>query len=1084
MNYHILKQITIHQVKILRRDRGLNGIMLFCIVLIAFAHIMIQSNIKSPTWIAISLSSAIPFANAYLINYLQVLIIIFWAGNSIRKDMQADSSDAIQTRPYDNTEWLWGKIMGFIVIMLIFDITAAIVAMVIHLFVSDSPFTFHPYLFYFFTLTLPTLIFMTGLTICLKGIVKKTFIASLILLGLSYFIIAHGAIGWHGAIDLFASTLPNTFSDTTGFPHLSLYLMQRGAFLFVGIGLLVLGIYSITRIPNRPEIRRLAWIPSLACLIVGVTFSCLYLHSFNQANQKHQAFRETFLKYEDYPKVRITNHDIQFKQNEHSFSATSRITVYNPHEETQTSFILYLNPGLEINHLSANNQSLDFERENQIITVQEPLGAKETKEFILEYSGTICPEVCYAEVEDLNTLTKIRKYYIFNVGNDLYYLQPDFTLLTPECLWYPDALPSVNIRSPYTTVQSYTRFQLTVTGETTRTPISQGMVFTREDTTRFINKNNQSGLSLCIGDYTKKSVMIDSVLFEAYLFKGHEYLVEQFGDPHTLLPVWLASPGQDHQEYFYRKLSMVETPVNFRAYSRSWKEGSEYIQPEIIFRPEREALVSYAPKVLPESINPGMPPEVECFSAYMQNYSTSRSLYLGSLFFDKLFSPKWESVKNEYDISPLLQKYHVHVTSPEFPGINLIFQDMLSSWEQALSSYNDSPSWEYASTYFNDHNLVDVFNNPVDDVQFQQLIHTKSLTLLLRTINFVPLDKFKYFIEEFNTRHAFQEVSYELLCRELQVAFSIDLLALTRQLYMEKGLPDFRVKDVKVQWIENSGEIKGYALSLKVWNRGKVDGTITITGSAFDRNIQHLIPAGACQEISNYILDQPNEIDIQVQTNLARNIPAFYSFQNIQPEGFTQEIHPGVTDIDTACFMPDPNMFIVDNEDQGFHIIESAQALTRLVREQNKNNKNTSNSKTWTRDYYNKGGIGEPIRSYHKKLAGTGESNVEWETTLPEAGIYELFVYHDEMTFKRNGYIKKYVNRKELTSPKPTQTYLFLHKGGNEKITLETEEAGYGWISLGKFPFPAGKTKVTLLDIGSGPYQAIIADAVKWVKCP
>ena len=182
--------------------------------------------------------------------------------------------------------------------------------------------------------------------------------------------------------------------------------------------------------------------------------------------------------------------------------------------------------------------------------------------------------------------------------------------------------------------------------------------------------------------------------------------------------------------------------------------------------------------------------------------------------------------------------------------------------------------------------------------------------------------------------------------------------------------------------------------------------------------------------------------------------------------------------------MPDPNVFIVDNEDQGFHIIESAQALTRLVREQNKNNKNTSNSKTWTRNYYNKGGIGEPIRSYHKKLAGTGESNVEWETTLPEAGIYELFVYHDEMTFKRNGYIKKYVNRKELTSPKPTQTYLFLHKGGNEKITLETEEAGYGWISLGKFPFPAGKTKVTLLDIGSGPYQAIIADAVKWVKCP
>ena len=43
------------------------------VLIVVFLHVITQSSIKEPEWIAISLPSAIPFANAYLVNILQFL---------------------------------------------------------------------------------------------------------------------------------------------------------------------------------------------------------------------------------------------------------------------------------------------------------------------------------------------------------------------------------------------------------------------------------------------------------------------------------------------------------------------------------------------------------------------------------------------------------------------------------------------------------------------------------------------------------------------------------------------------------------------------------------------------------------------------------------------------------------------------------------------------------------------------------------------------------------------------------------------------------------------------------------------------
>ena len=62
----------------------------------------------------------------------------------------------------------------------------------------------------------------------------------------------------------------------------------------------------------------------------------------------------------------------------------------------------------------------------------------------------------------------IRDSYIFQQGKDYFYLQPELTLLTPECIWYPTGIPPVNVLSPQLSLTDYCQFRLSVIGEKER----------------------------------------------------------------------------------------------------------------------------------------------------------------------------------------------------------------------------------------------------------------------------------------------------------------------------------------------------------------------------------------------------------------------------------------------------------------------------------------------------------------------------------------------------------------------------------------------------------------------------------------
>jgi len=1074
MNYNTIKLIATYEIKLFGRDRGLVSILFVVLLVTAFIHIITQSNVVSPEWLTIALPAAIPFTNVYIVNLLQTLIIIFWAGASIQEEQRADSFSSISVRPFSNMEWLIGKTVGFLCVMLLLHVVCMGVGMSIHLFLSDSPFALWPYVVYFFTLSVPIVLFATGLTLFIKGILRKRFLAILFLLVLFYFGTIIFAERFYGVSDLFLLFQPNVFSEVTGITPM--YFLQRFMFFLLGCGLIIAGIHLITRLPNVKQ-RGVRIRGLYMTLIAAAMISAFcYLQQQIGARQYHERLRDVFVKYEGQPKARITEHDITFEQNGGTYQATSSLHVCNPHEETLPVILLYLNPGLEVVKLSENGADTPFNREEQVIVIPTSLSPHVSRKFEIQYQGDIVPEVCYAEVENLGVLRKFRQYYHFNMGTDFHYLRENFTLLTPECLWYPVAVPPVNVLSPITTIQNYTKFHLAVIGEKERMPISQGQPEQKGDTLSFKNEMPLPGISLCVGDYTRKELTVGDVCFEAYFLKQHkDFWPDMPGLFPIVLQYWLEDLDRINQAYVFDKLACIEVPVNYCAYARTWKAGSEYVQPEMIFRPEREALRKQGVKIPTESSLPGVPPEAEWFSVYTRDYSSSRMIRTG---FPVVFE-KNEFTGNEYDVTALLQKHHVQITSPEFPGIQRVCQGLQNYWRNVLHSYNDNPDYTTASMYFDDHCLQDVLQESQESLHFQQCLAAKSITFLTRILYSIPPERFRKFVDEFYSKHGFSEVNYKQLCEELRQIDSLDLWALTRQLYSEKGLPDFRIRDARVQRVEDIPGKEGYIQSLKVWNKGAVDGMITISGDGLERNVHYLVPAGACKELRTYIPGESETFSFQVQTNLARNIPAYYNFKNLEPEETCSRFICGMFDIDTLYCMDAPDEFVVDNEDEGFHVIDSKQMLIRLAQEREKSG--VPSYQHWVREY-SYDCYGEPVKSYYIRLAGNGESKVQWKTILPSEGMYELFVYHGEKLFRRNGYLRNFVGKERQIISNPTQTYVFAHVEGEETVVVETENAGYGWVSLGIFPFAAGEVSITLLDVAAAPSQAIIGDAVKWKK--
>ncbi|PXZ43689.1 hypothetical protein DMB45_10160 [Sanguibacteroides justesenii] len=230
--------------------------------------------------------------------------------------------------------------------------------------------------------------------------------------------------------------------------HLEDYLLQRIAFLLLGTSFLCFAVPLAKRLPGVPGQKPYFIVSASLLLVFSSCLGYIYVEKFQTRLKNRIAYREAFLEYNKYPTSRMLTHDITYQPKGSQFSATSRMKVQNQKKVKMDRLLLFLNPGLEIDKIESDGQNLPFHRDRQIVVIEHSLAPGEKIELEIEYGGSIDEDIYQVNIPDEDFFAPV-VYTSFheNYGKRSAFVSDKFTLLVPEVMWYPTAVPPVEMQA-------------------------------------------------------------------------------------------------------------------------------------------------------------------------------------------------------------------------------------------------------------------------------------------------------------------------------------------------------------------------------------------------------------------------------------------------------------------------------------------------------------------------------------------------------------------------------------------------------------------------------------------------------------
>ena len=459
----------------------------------------------------------------------------------------------------------------------------------------------------------------------------------------------------------------------------------------------------VNRLPHKPW--KLIIVNTLGTLFILVGAGAGYLHVLHYRHQlqERNAFIETFNRYADAKHVHILRHDLEVTPKDGGLSGSSQLHIRNEQPEAVQEVLLYLNPALQVESIEAKGQAIAYKRENQVIRLQYPLASGATLDLSMRYAGHINETVCYTDILEEDYLDNSNPQFDIRLGKRSAWTEERFTLLTPECLWYPTAVPTDYPAAPYNIGKEFTHYTLTV------------------------HYNGEKTV------YEKKELQVDSVKYEILYFKGHDFFSQYFTELQDTLEGVIREFKNDVElelgrDYPFRKFVLAETPAQHYSYIRNWKGYTEYVMPEIVFVPERGILwnVDLRSQIYwgenGRRRDRGAPDPVELRIEILRSYLYNRFVE-GSMQYNWNWT---ESYVNPFNINAMLYHHTGFIQSEEFPVLDIALNTMQSNANEQMNFWGGIINNEQrANLYLESHS----FKTAISDLELEPEIFYEMLKL-------------------------------------------------------------------------------------------------------------------------------------------------------------------------------------------------------------------------------------------------------------------------------------------------------------------------------------------------------------------
>jgi len=1025
----------------------------------------------SMNWTSQVFPASIAYKTAFYFNIIQLLFVVAFVVDSSRNMKFREN---ITYRPVSNKALVMGDFLGKLLFFTLLNGIAFLFSMIVNACFFPDAFSVSTYLFYWFTLNLPALIYFLGVACLITRLCRQQGMnLFLCLLWMGVFVY-YGADWCGGLVDPCARYIPNMFSDFLGHVNLQNYLLQRFVILLTGGVFLLLSMLPYRRLPNdRRDARKSVRVASLLLVVlVGTAF--LYHHRHASIQERREVYRRVYEKHKQLQTPRVLQQDLQVNATAgENIRITSVMRVTNPHAG-QVPLVLYLNPGLRLTSLKMDRKETPFEREHQAVVVQRVLQPGETVELAMQYDGVVEDDICFLDM-DMNTygFDTVNRVGIYHFGYAPAFSEEEYKLFTPELMWYPVVVPPCELE----TESGFTRYSLDVEHDLRLTAISQGnRREERKGRTRFTFDHDLQAISLCIGRYESRAIWVDSVFINLFYLPEHARFVEEFDTipekDAKLLPALrqfkrgvereacvqtpeftrkLYTGKADYkdrvQQYPYRWLHLVEVPCSFHRFANRQQSTGARVQAGILFVPEKKYSMDEELKFHPKAD-----------------------------FHSKLFERIDFMKGGDCSVLPTLFGQTLRISSPEFPFLSHILGDLAKS--DMYRPHVDLQVDDYdVVVYLNGKSLKEgLLDETLSIERVEHMLYKKVQELKAHLSLRMTEKQYRDFYLHFARKNQFREVKATTFFEEFKQTFYFPLDSLLEAWFTVRQLPLLKIEDIQVINMEgkevNAPRPYDYYYNLyhfKVWNRSDVAGLVQIED-------QHwLIPPRTGQLIKARGKKSTRKYTPSFKIPLAQNLPGEVRLYNRKTGDVHTDTTTGVWLLNEEEYTSTPKQeIIVDNEDPGFRVVRTENFLTELFRKEEKKTYYKVFSEKWLPTIYDRF-YGYPIRSAYHKRTGEGKQKVEWKVSLPEAGQYEVFFHYVPL-------FEKYNNGG--SGGKKTYYYtIFDGKKKHEVIATVSKEEENSWVSLGEFDFSKDAI-ITLSDKTLDPKKTheLVADAVKWVK--
>lgn len=1088
MSFHLINMIARYEMRTLLRSWFFRIFALLAIVGLGIFNVAMNIESSGAPWIYKALSASIPYANLIILNLGQAIVAVFLASEFLKQDKKNDTVEVIYARSMSNGQYMLGKTLGILAVFLVLNLIVLAMGIGFSFMSGTGSRNILSYFMYPLLISLPTLVFILGLSFFVMVLIKNQAVTFIILLGYIALTIFYLNQKLYHILDYIAYNIPMMYSNISGFASFSEILYHRLIYFLLGVGFIFLAVYRLPRLPQPHNRAFVSLIVGVVFIFAGGFFAYKYLdQKYSVIRFRQQALALNNL-YSNYPMASVKSCNINLEHTGNRIAAKVDLVVTNENEEAIDTLILSLNPSLDVKTITINHKSIAFTRRMHLVFLKLPSFLKQGDDAALNiaYDGEIDERICFLDQTDENA-TFIFNLEVFTFQKRYAFLDDNYVCLTSESMWYPSAWTGYATARPFYYAKDMINFGLHVKTNSALTAISQGKsVMTQKGMFTFTPEHPMPKISLIIGDYEKRSIKVDSVEYQVYAIKGHGYLAESFKNFTDTIPKLIKDLKNDFEtqlgmRYPYKRFSLTEVPVHFCLDKHEYTYTSDAVQPEMILSPEMGVMFSSSnfgfmryriERDMKRNNEEALPEEISArlFRQFIQSNFTSFSYqnYPGRM-----------QDENTFSAFPLFYSYVTPLEPRRWPVLSLAFD-----------AYYHRRNVAWAQRY--GFSSLDDISQRMDTVSLKESL-AKDV-VLAKGYDLFSLLKAKYgkkevdsLFSELLVSNAFKKVRFEDVSSLFRKKLNANIDSIVGTWYSQSLLPSFNISSISSYKVVKGEEVS-YQVRFFISNTGQSDGVATVNieetnpnrkndgwwddnfNADFSRSLY--IPAQSSFEAGFVFAVQPRRMSIE--TNISKNLPnnIAYDFP-----GFDEIRNvPVFNEVRNVPFMDSRQIegeYIVDNEDKGFSIqqVTNQAFLKSLIKKKNEGSKYTY-VRYWDPDrewkaVLNSDFYGQNIRSAYYTSAGNGERKATWKTKLP-VGSYEVYFYINKINFgwRRNRQASDY-------------NMVVYHDGGQEKINQPTENVDKGWSYLGTFTF-SDTARVELSNKSKG--DMIFADAVKWVK--